>query len=90
MKSDLYTFSKYAEGKHATWAVNTPDGDLLCVCLYKKGARNLCDHINAILGHIPVAAFADRRVREEIKLRYADAERAFKEHYKALVAKGVL
>ncbi len=90
MKSGLYTFDKYHDGKPASWGVYAPDGDLLCVCLYKKGARNLCDHINAILGRIPVAAFADRRVREEIKLRYADAERAFKEHYKALVAKGVL
>ena len=88
--SNVYTFKKYNEGKPVTWGVYSPDNELLCVCLYKRGARTITDHINAILGHIPVAAFADRRVREEIKLRYADAERAFKEHYKALVAKGVL
>ncbi len=87
---NVYTFKKYNEGKPVTWGVYSPDNELLCVCLYKRGARTITDHINAILGHIPAAAFVDRLVRDEIKLRYAEATRAFKEHYEALAEKGVL
>ena len=55
----MYTFKKYNEGKPVTWGVYSPDNELLCVCLYKRGARTITDHINAILGHIPAAAFVD-------------------------------
>lgn len=44
----MYTMEEYhSGGKH--WAVYKPDGEMLCVCLYKKGAICLVNHLNEIM-----------------------------------------
>lgn len=46
-----YTFKEYYSGrKH--WAVYSPDGQMLCVCLYKKGAACLPAHLNKLTKEI--------------------------------------
>lgn len=45
----MYVMKEYYSGR-MRWAVYAPDGEMLCVCLYKKGARHLVDHLNAITG----------------------------------------
>lgn len=43
-----YSFAAWDSGPHKTWAVYTPAGDLLCVCVYKRGANSLVNHLNTI------------------------------------------
>lgn len=90
----MYTFKQYTEGKHATWAVYQPNGALLCVCQYKKGARAVCEHINALCGHVPLVAYVDHRVNEMIAekfpARFDEVRREFDKRFDALCAKGVL
>ena len=40
-----YIFKEYYSGRKR-WAVYSPSGELLCVCLYKKGAVCLTAHLN--------------------------------------------
>lgn len=44
-----YTMREYYSGRKR-WAVYTPDGELLCVCLYRKGATALVEHLNGLAG----------------------------------------
>ena len=43
----MYTMKEYYSGRKR-WAVYAPNGELLCVCLYKKGAANLVAHLNKV------------------------------------------
>jgi len=43
-----YTFSKWKAGRH--WAVYAPDGVLVCVCLYRRGARHLAGLLTRLAG----------------------------------------
>ena len=43
----MYYMKEYYSGR-MRWAVYTPDGEMLCVCLYKKGATCLVAHLNGI------------------------------------------
>ena len=44
----MYTYKEYYSGrKH--WAVYAPDGELLCVCMYKKGAAKLVALLNKFI-----------------------------------------
>lgn len=43
----MYYMKEYYSGR-MRWAVYTPQGEMLCVCLYKKGARCLLEHLNGI------------------------------------------
>lgn len=43
----MYTWTHYSGNSgHKTWGVYTPDGALLTVCVYRKGAVALCEHLN--------------------------------------------
>lgn len=44
----MYTYKEYHSG-HKHWAVYTPNGELLCVCMYKKGAKKLVELLNTII-----------------------------------------
>lgn len=44
-----YEMREYYSGR-MRWAIYKPDGELLCVCLYKKGATALLEHLNEITG----------------------------------------
>ena len=41
----MFTIKEYYSGRKR-WAVYAPDGALVCVCLYKKGAKNLLTYLN--------------------------------------------
>ena len=44
----MYTMEEYySGGKH--WAVYAPNGNMLCVCMYKKGALCLVAHLNEMM-----------------------------------------
>ncbi len=43
----MYTVAEFVTGR-TRWAVYAPDGQLLCVCLYRKGAEKVADHLNAL------------------------------------------
>ena len=43
----MYYMKEYYSGR-MRWAVYTPRGEMLCVCLYKKGATCLVAHLNGI------------------------------------------
>lgn len=45
--SDGITVERVGEGSHANWAVYV-DGELLCLCVYKKGAMSLVNYINKL------------------------------------------
>ena len=34
--------------RHKTWAVLDPDGNLVCVCVYKKGAIAAAEQFNCL------------------------------------------
>ncbi len=40
-----YVTSRYKNGRH--WAIHAPDGKLVCVALYKKGAAEVARRLNA-------------------------------------------
>lgn len=43
----MYTWKHYSgSAGHKSWGVYTPSGELLTVCLYRKGAIALCDYLN--------------------------------------------
>jgi len=42
----MYTWKKYHEGKHGGWAVYFPNGALVSVCMYRRGAVALCNLLN--------------------------------------------
>ena len=42
----MYTMEEYGSGH---WAVYAPNGTLLCVCLYKKGAVCVTAHLNELI-----------------------------------------
>ena len=44
----MYTMKEYYSGRKR-WAVFTPNGEMLCVCLYKKGATCLVAHLNQLI-----------------------------------------
>lgn len=44
----MYTMQEYYSGRKR-WAVYAPNGTLLCVCLYKKGAVCLTAHLNELI-----------------------------------------
>lgn len=46
-EAQMYTMKEYYSGRKR-WAVYTPKGELLCVCLYKKGATCLVAHLNEV------------------------------------------
>ena len=46
----MYTMEEYYSGRKR-WAVYAPDGTLLCVCLYKKGAASLVAHLNELINN---------------------------------------
>ncbi len=41
----MFTMQEYYSGRKR-WAVYAPNGALVCVCLYKKGAQNLLKYLN--------------------------------------------
>lgn len=41
----MYTMKEYHSGKKC-WAVYAPGGELVCVCLYKRGAVEVLRHLN--------------------------------------------
>ena len=41
----MFTMQECYSGRKR-WAVYAPHGALVCVCLYKKGARNLLKYLN--------------------------------------------
>lgn len=43
----MYYMKEYYSGRKR-WAVYTPQGEMVCVCLYKKGAKCLLEHLNKI------------------------------------------
>lgn len=43
----MYTMKEYYSGRKR-WAVYAPNGEMLCVCLYKKGATCLVAYLNEI------------------------------------------
>lgn len=47
-EKSMYTYKEYHSG-HKHWAVYTPNGELLCVCMYKKGAKKLVELLNTII-----------------------------------------
>lgn len=49
--SDGITVERVGEGSHANWAVYV-DGELICLCVYKKGAMALVNYINKIKGEV--------------------------------------
>jgi hypothetical protein len=44
----MYTMKEYYSGRKR-WAVFAPNGEMLCVCLYKKGATCLVAHLNQLI-----------------------------------------
>jgi hypothetical protein len=42
----LYTVSRYKHSRH--WAIHDPDGALVCVALYKKGATEVVRRLSEI------------------------------------------
>lgn len=42
----MYTWKKHAEYKNAGWEVNFPNGELVAICVYRKGAIALCSLLN--------------------------------------------
>lgn len=47
----MYTWKIYGGyAGHRTWGVYKPDGELLVVCCYRRGAVELCEHLNALCG----------------------------------------
>lgn len=45
----MYTFKLYSDSKPRTWGVYAPGGELVCVCLYKKGAQTVVDELNGLV-----------------------------------------
>ena len=43
--SSTFAISRYKGGRH--WAIHDPDGALVCVALYKKGANEVARRLNA-------------------------------------------
>lgn len=50
MREVEYTMEEYYSGGKR-WAVYEPNGELICVCLYKKGAATLVNLLNKLTGH---------------------------------------
>lgn len=51
----MYTWKHYSGcDNHKTWGVYTPDGELLAVCVYRKGAIAMCEHLNNLIQIIEV------------------------------------
>ena len=42
----MFTWKKRGTGKHDGYGVYMPDGELLCVCTYKKGAVAVVEYLN--------------------------------------------
>ena len=47
-----YSVTLYNSGKPRSWGVYTPQNELICVCLYKKGAISLLEHIERIISDL--------------------------------------
>jgi len=43
----MYTLDKYGSTRY--WAVYDPSDELVCVTVYKRGAREVADRLNASL-----------------------------------------
>lgn len=46
----MYTWKHYGGCEnHKTWGVYSPHGELLAVCVYRKGAIAMCEHLNNLV-----------------------------------------
>lgn len=44
----MYYIDAYHTSPKKTWGIYKPNGELLCICVYKKGAEAMVSHLNEL------------------------------------------
>lgn len=58
----MYTWKHYGGyDKHKTWGVYSPHGELLAVCVYRKGAIAMCKYLNNLVQEIKAKGSNDEQ-----------------------------